>query len=443
MRFSIVAILALVSTMLGAQSATALSPIAQRMEKGIQDAKTGFLLILDDAKGSWKPKVDSLSADPEWLDLDIYLSYYGQKGVELESLLKEKYGAGPRPCWVLFAGHGRVAAVGSTPPEGATLAKAALEGGVRSEIQLLREFLRINPDHLGAQKTLLWMIQWNASKKTKVKLGQKLDPVRPSGEKFDYLKMQKEIEAKAEAQEKEDQEKKTILELKPEEDELIWGEAADRLSGLFRSGDWYALEYASLVPNEAAQHSPRMKEACHRALPEVEAALARQPQEWSLWQLWLGMAKVMGGKPIRPLLDSLVPLPSTSPEAWPPYAVREAYVKDARERKDWLGIKDLLLPAWDERQLWEPLQADITYVLKVDGKIQDRPQTGDYWRSTLEPLTEALIHLGETNLADEIVRTYFAKHPWQGLPKRAQEMALRCGQPGLAAQWSALVAPSK
>lgn len=146
---------------------------------------------------------------------------------------------------------------------------------------------------------------------------------------------------------------------------------------------------------------------------------------------------------MQPLLDSLTPLPTTPPELWPPWAVRDAYVKECLKRKDWQAIKDLLLPAWENEQNWEVVNGNFTFITKVDGKVQENPETGEGWRSQMGPLTEALLKLGESHRADAIIRAYFIKHPWAGLPKKAHDLALRCGQPGLAAQWGALVPPAK
>jgi hypothetical protein len=134
----------------------------------------------------------------------------------------------------------------------------------------------------------------------------------------------------------------------------------------------------------------------------------------------------------------LQPLPTLSRFDWPPYLVRDAYVKDARKRKDWTGIRDLLLPQIEAARLLEATNKHVTYVLKVDGKIQEDVEAGDFWRSTLEPLVEALLWLGDTGQADELVRDRFGKHPWAGLPARAAGLALRCNQLSLSAQWASL-----
>ncbi|MBL0210576.1 MAG: hypothetical protein IPQ13_06630 [Holophagaceae bacterium] len=112
--------------------------------------------------------------------------------------------------------------------------------------------------------------------------------------------------------------------------------------------------------------------------------------------------------------------------------VRDAYVKDARARNDWQGIKDLLLPQWEMQELWRPLEGNSKWVQQVDGKIQESVETGSDWRGFTEPLAEALLRLGETHLADRIVTSSFNARQRPG-----------CNQPGLAAQWGALVPPVK
>lgn len=438
MRLMICLGLAFCGSLLQAQLPASISPTAQLLQQRLREIKGGLLVVLDGPKGEWKTKVDALTSDPDWLDLDLRVSYYGSKAAELEVFLHQKYQTGPCPQWVLFGEGGRVVASGGSAPDPKALAKAVQEAGIRSELQTLREFTRRNPEHLDGRQALCSMLRKKASSRTLARLGEKADPIRPADERFDFAQYQKDQDAKEEAKINENKEDKPINMLNQEEDKAIWGELTDLLTTAFRSGDWIEMQNWPLVPDETAVHSSLMQEMSRAAVPEVERALGRSPGSWNLWQMWLGLTKTFGGKPIRPLLDSLVPLPTLAPTAWPPYAVRAAYVKDARKRKDWVGIRDLLLPQIESSRLWEEAQGRTTYVIKTGGKVQESPETGDYWRSILEPLAEALICLGDMGQADDLVRDRFAKHPWSGLPKRAEALALRCGQPGLAAQWGAL-----
>jgi len=425
--------------LLQAQASQALGPTAQMLDLALREIKGGLLVVVDGPKGEWKSKVDALTSDPEWLDTELGVSYYGSKAAEVETLLRQKYQAGPRPQWVLFGAGSRVVATGGSVPDAKAMAKVVEESGLRSTLQILRDFVRRNPEHLEARGTLCAWIRPKASKKTLLRTGGKVEPMRPADESYDYAKVQKERDAKEEAKAQEQMEEKPPTQLGPEEDQAIWGEVAGLLAKSFRSGDWIEMQAWHLALDEAAVHSPIMQEMSRGAVSEVERALARNPSAWNIWQVWLGLTRTFGGKPIRPLLDNLVPLPTDSPMAWPPYPVRNAYVKDARKRKDWTGIKDLLLPQIEVNRLWEAaLEQKTEYVVRKDGKIQENTETGDYWRGTLEPLVEALLWLGDVGQADDLVRDRFGRHPWSGLPARAAGLALRCNQPNLAAQWRAL-----
>jgi hypothetical protein len=326
--------------------------------------------------------------------------------------------------------------MGGTVPDAKEMGKAIAELGIRSEHQLLKQFVRAHPEHLEARTSLCSALLNKASRKTLIRFGGKVDPLRPVDEPFDFAKNQKEQDEKAEA--KEQLEEKAPAQLGPEEDLAIWGELADLLGKSFRSGDWIEMQAWVIAPSETAVHSPLMQDMSRAAVLDVERALERNPGSWERWQLWLGLTRTFGGKPIRPLLDSLVPLPNLPSNQWPPYLVRDAYVKDARKRKDWVGIRDLLLPQVESMRLGEEARGPFSIAYKMDGKVQEFPETGDFWRTTLEPLAEALLRLGDMGQADELVRDRFAKHPWAGLPKRAEALAQRCGQSGLAAAWAAL-----
>ncbi len=440
MRLAVGSILVLGCAGASAQPAGPFGPTAQLLERRIGQLTSGLLVVVDGPKGEWKPKVDALLAAPEWIDLEVPVAYYGGRAAEVSAFLQQRHQTGPGPQWVIFGERGRLVASGGTPPEAAALVQAAQAGGLRSRPQLLRDFLRAHPDHLGALEDLLFLLRDRATRRTELRFGAKPGPLHPVDERFDVGRWRKEHEARAEAQERQEaqREAQPVEALAPEEDQAIWGELADVLDRTFRSGDWDEIRNGALVPGDAAAHSPLMQGVCRAAVPEVERALARQPTSWSLWDIWLGLTATFGGKPIRPLLDSLVPSPTLPPSAWPPGAVREAYVKDARKRKDWQGLKDLLLPEVERAQWAEAAWGPTSFRVEINGKMQEDTETGDTWRGTLEPLVEALLHLGETGLADSLVRDAWTRHPWSGLPGRAAALATRCGQPNLADQWAGL-----
>lgn len=425
-----------------AQPAASFGPTAQLLERRLGQLSSGLLVVADGPRGEWKARVDALTAAPDWIDLEIPVAYYGARAAEVSALLQQRHQAGPRPQWVIFGEGGRLVAGGGTPPEAGALVQAAQAGGLRSRPQILRDFLRTHPDHLGALEDLLYLLRDRATRRTDLRFGAKPDPLRSADEGFDLGRARRDPEAQAEARERDEgqEEARPAEQLAPEEDQAIWGELADLLDRSFRNGDWDELRNGALIPGEAARHSPLMQAACRAAVPEVERALGRQPTSWSLWEIWLGLTATYGGKPIRPLLDSLVPSPTLPPAAWPPEAVREAYVKDARRRRDWQGIRDLLLPQVERAQLQEAAWGLSTVRLEINGRVQEDTETGDTWRGTLEPLVEALLHLGETGTADSLVRDAWTRHPWSGLPGRAAALAMRCGQPNVAAQWAALAA---
>jgi len=100
--------------------------------------------------------------------------------------------------------------------------------------------------------------------------------------------------------------------------------------------------------------------------------------------------------------------------------------------------RDLLLAQLESEKLWEQAKGRINFVPRIDGKVQDRVETGDSWRGTYGLLVEALLRLGESSLADEHVRDCYVRHPWASLAGEASALATRCSQPSLAALWAAL-----
>jgi hypothetical protein len=392
-----------------------------------------MLLVVDDGKGGWTKSLEQLRKEDGFTDLDLSLSLRSK--ADLIAHLQERHGLGPRPYWAVFA-RGRLVASGRQVPTLPGLKDLKDQAAWRGAEDILREFLRANPDHREAHLRLLSVLYQRAVFRTQVALTLRIRPLEASDQGWDPTRMAKDDEETAERKRKEDEEAKPVKLLEPAEDEKIWGPFAAEWTKAFQAEEWKDWEWNSFRA-EYMRHSPRMKAAFSAAVPDIEAALHQWPERWSTWQLWLQASEVLGGLPLRRLLDDLTPGPLSSPDQWPPYSVRQEYVKDCRRRKDWAAIKDILLPQWDSELLWKSREK-TKYVMLQDGKEVQSPWTASQWREQREPLVEALLRLGETLKADEIVRALAADSLTGDLPAKASALAARCGHPALAANWAQL-----
>ena len=123
-----------------------------------------------------------------------------------------------------------------------------------------------------------------------------------------------------------------------------------------------------------------------------------------------------------PLLQSLQPLPGTTPGEWPPLAALNAAIKDMRDRRDWGGIREVLEARWEDMR-----------------NSENRWGSGaTLWNWVLSPLVEALVSLGDVGAADQVLGEAVATDGWSGLPGQARDLATRLNRPDLAARWGAL-----
>ncbi len=409
-------------------------PEAAAFERELRNQKEAMLLVVDDEKRGWTPSLEKLRREEGFPDLDLDLSLRGDGA--LIAHLQERYGLGPRPFWAVFA-NGRLMASGRQPPTLPGLRSLKDQAAWRGPEDILREFLRANPDHREAHLRLLWTLYHKAVFRTQVALSLRIRPIEASDQGWDAVRAAKEQEEASERRRKEEEkEAKPLKLLEPAEDDRIWGPFAVEWAKALQTEEWKDWEW---VPFRAdyLRHSPRMVAGVQASVPALEEVLHQWPNRWSTWQLWLLASEALGGLPLRRLLDDLSPGPMTSPEEWPPYSVRLEYVKDCRKRKDWAAMKDLLLPQWENELLLKSRER-IRYALIQDGKEIQTPWAASQWREFREPLVEALLRLGETLKADEIVRAILAETPTGDLATKASALATRCGQPALAANWAAL-----
>jgi hypothetical protein len=413
------------------------SPEIAGFERELRNQKTALLVVVDDGKRGWSAALNELRKEDDFIDLELDLSL--RSNADLIQHLQERHNLGPRPFWAIFS-QGKLVGSGTGKPTLAVLKDLKGKAVWRGREEILRDFLRVNPDHREVHLQLLTALYRKAVLRTQVALALRVNPLREADHGWDIARDTKESEEAAELKRKEEEEGKIPKQLEPEADERIWGPFAIEWQKAFLGGEWRDWEWSNYRA-EFMRHSPRMKEVFRKAYPEVEEALRQWPNRWSYWQVWLQASEVLGGLRLRTLLDALTPGPLADPESWPPWSVRTEYVKDCRKRKDWTSIKELLLPSWESERLWKSREK-VKFVTLLDGKEVQTPWNSSEWRDQREPLVEALLRLGETQAADEIVRTLVHESVGGDLASKAAALAVKCGHPALAASWGAL-APGK
>ena len=399
-------VLMLLPVALVAQGVRTSNP-ADAFERQLKQNRLGMWLVLDDEAATWGTAARALMLEDHLVALNLPLLLVGGKKPDaLSTYVRERYGWVRGGHWALVDADGRVLAEGATPPEAAKLAAAAERAGLKTRAQELAEFLTRNGDHLEAQAALLRERTLVACRRTQKALGPEI--------------------AKKNAEEAAGKPGEPLL-LSAEQDSKIWSETAQLLDHLFQ-GDW--IEVASDLPwalsGDEATHSPTLRALWSRHLPLVEDALRRQPNAWDLWRIWILGADISGGRALAPLLASLEPLPGTAPEDWPPAAVLEAFVRDAKKRGDWRAIREAMEPRWEE---W-----------RRDGRRAAMGQgPGErIWSRILQPLVEALISLGDAGAADQVVLQAMETLRWEGVAAQARDLAQRLNRSDLALRWGAL-----
>jgi hypothetical protein len=317
------------------------------------------------------------------------------------------------PHWALLNAKAQVVLAGTRVPSAADLAAQVELAGVKTRLAILAAFVVRNPDHLEAREAYLGELLKVAQRR----MAPLLKPQAKTGE-----------DEKAPTE---------LLHPLTEEDDLrIWGRTAAELERFVLSGaclrvsGWMILGRAW----EAATLSPTMKAMAVKCLPTVEEALRQTPGHWTVWFWWEKLAAVAGGRPLRPVLASLQPVPGQSPQGIPPETVLKGFIQRAKAAKDWAAIRDLLSPRWEHEQ-----QESVSVVMVDASGKPAEDGLGFSWDNYLSALLEAQLRLGDTQEAQRMVDAVLQWMPGAvSLPRRAAAVAKACGFEDFAARWSAI-----
>lgn len=368
-------------------------------------------LLLEGPGGTWLPEFSRmLQNDDDLMPMGLRTRTLGPSA-PLAAELRQMQGWGPEAAWALIGDEGQVLESGRGPKPALQLAELLASHGIRGEIRELEAFVSRTPDHLQATEKLLERYLNLADRRTLARLKP-----RPEGSGEDAPPAELERP------------------LTEAEDAQIWGRAADLMERLILGGDWRLGTIYRWGGRRytTGRFSPLMVRASRRCIPRVEEALRQHPGLFPAWTVWVQLSDNLGGRPLRPLLDSIQLAPGEQDAA--PESVFDAYVRDARARGDWNGIIEVLGPRWGARK---DLQVKVFSVGEGKGEDPLKPT----WEGLIKPLVEAHIRLGNAQEADRMIREAMAWMPSRALPGWASGLAQRCGQPYLAAQWAGLSVP--
>ncbi|HJW43726.1 MAG TPA: hypothetical protein VJ463_04695 [Geothrix sp.] len=384
-------------------------PPAESFDRELKRNRLGTWLVLEDEGAAWGAVVRAALDEEALAELNLPLRVVsgGKQSDALAAHLRDRYGWAKGAHWALVDAKGRILAEGSGQPTASGLVGAAEQAGILSRTQELTAFLRQHPDHLEAQGALLRERVLVANRRTRKRLGPPKETVP----------------AKAEAKPADEKPPEPPRELDAEADLQVWSQVAGQLDDLFTGAfPETAWDLSRSLNASLAEHSPVVKAVLARHRGDMEEALRRRPNAAETWMVWLMASRKCGGWPLRPLIQSLQPLPGTGPAEWPPMMVQSEFIKDARARRDWAAIRELLEPRWEGMKTGEFGQGFM----------------GNLWAQTLSPLLEALVAMGAAESADQVLNEALSMGGSANLPGQARDLATRLNRPDLAARWGAL-----
>jgi hypothetical protein len=273
------------------------------------------------AEESESPIVDSASElikDDELAVLNLSISLLLNQNHDSRraaDALRSRFGLGPDVQWAVVGTSEQLFASGQALPSAAELAQMLAAKGLHSPIKLLRDFLRANPDHLGARAELLGLQLASAGRRTGSALG--IEAQLSTSELLYRAERQRQAAQASGAASPQTtsliQEPTPIAKdkvLDAEADLQIWAGYADTFDKLFTGDDWIA-SGLSFRANQTMYEvcSPLVKGVYRRKIGMVEAALERAPTNSNFWSVWCQMADVLGDRSIVALLGRLPQLP--------------------------------------------------------------------------------------------------------------------------------------
>jgi hypothetical protein len=299
---------------------------------------------------------------------------FGIRGNEVDAFerwLRQQYGLESRATWVALDIENKLIVSGIQVPNAKEFDQMLEQRGVKSPLKTVREFLQRNPDHLDAKGDLLTEVRRRALQR------------HPSNATED---------------------------LGTENDLVTWGILAAETDKVF-SAPWQGISIRFFRPDQEQpeRFSNLMKNVFRKHIAKIESAIAEQPSNAALWNIWAWMARGLGDYKWDTFVNSIEPFhfPPYSNSMCPPPDVCVWLIEEYRQKKDWGGVLKFAKNArgFDSiananKAEWVP--GGITF-FGASEPIKDYPA-----KSSWAPQLEALLRLGRiddaNNLYDEMIR---------------------------------------
>jgi hypothetical protein len=364
-----------------------------------------------------------------------------------------EYGLAQDSAWALrvpIAGtyRYRFAHQGKRLPTVEDIQNALEQAGIKSPIKLLRDFLKLHPDHLDARAQLLQMLREPAEARTRqaLQLGATDIPKQTAraqasgGTNFTFYNSVAVDTTALDG--------KT---LKPEQDAEIWGQYAQELQTLFASGDWrliglneisQRIQFQRQVPLDVC--SPTMVQLYRRHLGRVEAFIEEFPASPHAWLLYGWMASITKHNSVRALYDRLVPPPEGA--IWPTEEILSLLIPEQEAKGNWGYIAETLWPGWPKTRLSirnRTTDYNFPNMPQSDNEMRRQGFKEARWNYGVRPLLESLIRTNRTSDAETVILGIAKYSHYRDFQGRAAALALSCGRQDLQAKWAALQIPEE
>ncbi|MCL1894025.1 MAG: hypothetical protein FWG02_07310 [Holophagaceae bacterium] len=425
----------------------------------VQGRPPASLILLDNRDTPLEAQVASMLRQDPLLPLNLnFIRLDAKAGAGAELILREGWTPGASR-WCLMLPDGTVVFSSDKPPAPDMIVDGFRSVGLRSRAEVLQQFLSSYPEHAEARLALLGELRAVAETKTQNALG--MTTTIRGGSQFNNNTPAPASEPQL---------------LDSDIDLDIWGQYAKEADYVFQNGIWKQ-DTAQLwgrnpfrgsgmanigstpaglfrgggtsIVSSQGQYSPLMKKLYLRWLPDIEYALQKRPSSIELWDLWLVVQRVAGGRDLGALTASLAPSPNDRPEEIPSPLIRRDWIRDCINRQDWRMAEDVARGAW-EALLEKPGSPNRGGQGSLPLRGGNRPSGGNSatlntsaWSNVAEPYIEVLLRQQKASTADAIVQRWFSDGGWSGAAMRARNLANRLGFADMGSRWGNLAPVAK